>query len=142
VDVVKYRSVARGDDPNLPEYEVHRHAEGIPDYSTYSDPRRKHHVYRLTEDACDVVNASVRVRFVGCITVFVDVSEKNPVFFTESIDVIGNVPSFGVGNGNFDYVALIEPLCERGVGSLNAQVCGFTLELRRDVFCVCSLDNT
>ncbi|PSQ19396.1 hypothetical protein BRD00_01865 [Halobacteriales archaeon QS_8_69_26] len=53
VDVVKYRSVARGDDPNLPEYEVHRHAEGIPDYSTYSDPRRKHHVYRLTEDACD-----------------------------------------------------------------------------------------
>jgi hypothetical protein len=52
VDVVVYRSVARSDEPNRPEYETYR-PDGVPDYSEYADPARTHTVYRITEDRCE-----------------------------------------------------------------------------------------
>lgn len=53
LDVVKYRSIARSKEPQRPEYEVERHDGDVPDYSAYTDPGRKHTVYRITEDSCD-----------------------------------------------------------------------------------------
>lgn len=53
LDVVKYRSIARSDEPQPPEYEITRIDGAIPDYSEYSDPPRKHTVYRITEDSCE-----------------------------------------------------------------------------------------
>jgi len=52
VDVVAYRSVARSDEPNRPEYETYR-PDGVPDYSEYADPTRTHTVYRITEEGCE-----------------------------------------------------------------------------------------
>lgn len=51
LDVVKYESVARSEEPQRPEYEVERHPDVV-DYSRYEDPMRRHTVYRITEDSC------------------------------------------------------------------------------------------
>lgn len=53
LDVVKYRSIARSKEPQRPEYEIERHDGGVPDYSEYTDPGRKHTVYRITEKSCE-----------------------------------------------------------------------------------------
>ncbi len=52
LDVVKYRQVAKTDDPPVAEYEVHRHAERLPEYSEYADGKRQHRVFRITEEIC------------------------------------------------------------------------------------------